>query len=313
VGLAEKVQAGQERAVAKALTLVERGGLEAEALLAALRGCAGGGWRVGVTGAPGVGKSSLTQALGVALREEGAGVAVLAVDPSSPFTGGALLGDRVRMPELLRRGAFVRSMATRGALGGLSAAAADALDVLDAAGFPWVLVETVGVGQDEVDVAGVVDTVVVVTVAGLGDDIQAAKAGILEIGDIFVVNKADRPGADAQVAALEGMLELQAEAEWRPPIVRTSATSGEGVAELRQAITRHRAFLDSGQRRAARRHRQLAERLQRLVGALVCERLRRDFHAVLEETVRGVMDGHLDVHAAARRLLARMQGVEARQ
>ena len=245
----------------------------------------------------------------MALREEGHSVAVLAVDPSSPFTGGALLGDRVRMPELLRRGAFVRSMATRGALGGLSAAAGDALDVLDAAGFSWVLVETVGVGQDEVDIAGVADTVVVVTVAGLGDDIQAAKAGILEIGDIFVVNKVDRPGADAQVAALEGMLELQTEGEWRPPIVRTSATSGEGIAELQQAIARHRAFLETGQRRAARRHRQLAERVQRLVAALACERVRRDFHAVLEEAVHGVMNGRLDVHAAARRLFARLQGV----
>ncbi len=308
MGLAEKVQGGQERAVAKALTLVERGGLEAEALLAALRGRGGGGWRVGVTGAPGVGKSSLAQALGVLLREEGEGVAVLAVDPSSPFTGGALLGDRVRMPELLRRGAFVRSMATRGALGGLSAATADALDVLDAAGFDWVLVETVGVGQDEVDVAGVVDTVVVVTVAGLGDDIQAAKAGILEIGDVFVVNKADRPGAEVQVAALEGMLELQAEGEWRPPVVRTSAVSGEGIAELRQAIARHRAFLQSEERRLARRYRQVAQRLERLVAALASERVRRDFHAVLNEAVSDVIEGRVDVHAAARRLFARLQG-----
>ncbi len=308
MGLPEQVQAGQERAVARALTLVERGGLEAEALLAALRPSGGGGWRVGLTGAPGVGKSSLTQALGVALREEGHGVSVLAVDPSSPFSGGALLGDRVRMPELLRRGAFVRSMATRGALGGLSAAAADALDVLDAAGFPWVLVETVGVGQDEVDVAGVVDTVVVVTVAGLGDDIQAAKAGILEIADIFVVNKVDRPGAEAQVAALAGMLELQSEGDWRPPIVRTSARSGEGIAELRHAVARHRTFLEAGQRRTARRNRQVAERIQRLVTALAGERVRRDFHAVLDEAVRGVIEGRLDVHAAARRLFARLQG-----
>lgn len=308
MGLAEQVEAGQERAVAKALTLVERGGLEAEALLAALRGLGTGGWRIGLTGAPGVGKSSLTQALGLALREEGAGVAVLAVDPSSPFSGGALLGDRVRMPELLRRGAFVRSMATRGALGGLSAAAADALDVLDAAGFPWVLVETVGVGQDEVDVATAVDTVVVITVAGLGDDIQAAKAGILEIADIFVVNKVDRPGADAQVAALEGMLELQSAGEWRPPVVRTSAKSGEGIVELREAVARHRAFLEAGERRAARRHRQVAERILRLVAALASERVRRDFHAVLDDAVSAVIQGRQDVHAAARRLFARLQG-----
>lgn len=310
MGLAQQLGAGKERAVAKALTLVERGGLEAEALLAGLRGRGGGGWRIGLTGAPGVGKSSLTQALGLALRDEGHGVAVLAVDPSSPFSGGALLGDRVRMPELLRRGAFVRSMATRGALGGLSAAAADALDVLDAAGFPWVLVETVGVGQDEVDVATAVDTVVVVTVAGLGDDIQAAKAGILEIADIFVVNKVDRPGAEAQVAALEGMLELQSEGDWRPPIVRTSAKSGEGIDELRKAVARHRAFLETGERRAARRGRQVAERIQRLVAALAAERVRRDFRAVLDDAVRRVSDGRWDVHAAARRLFARLQGTE---
>lgn len=306
--LAHQLEAGRERAVAKALTLVERGGLEAEALLAALRGRGGRGWRVGVTGAPGVGKSSLTQALGVALCEEGHRVAVLAVDPSSPFSGGALLGDRIRMPELLRRGGFVRSMATRGVLGGLSAAAADALDVLDAAGFSWVMVETVGVGQDEVDVVGVVDTVVVVTVAGLGDDIQAAKAGILEIADVFVVNKADRPGAEAQVAALEGMLELQPEGDWRPPIIRTSAKTGEGIDELRQAVGRHQAFLAAGARRVARRRRQVAERIQRLVAALIGERLRRDFQAALDEAVSQVDNGRLDVYAAARRLVARLGG-----
>ncbi|MEP0774963.1 MAG: methylmalonyl Co-A mutase-associated GTPase MeaB [Acidobacteriota bacterium] len=310
-GLAGQVRAGQERAVARAITVVERGGLEAEALLAALRGSDTAAWRVGLTGAPGVGKSSLTQALGLALREEGERVAVLAVDPSSPYSGGALLGDRVRMPELLRRGAFVRSMATRGALGGLSAAAGDALDVLDAAGFPWVLVETVGVGQDEVDVASTVDTVVVVTVAGLGDDIQAAKAGILEIADIFVVNKADRPGAEAQVAALEGMLELQPAGEWRPPVIRASARSGEGIAELRQAIGRHRVFLEANGRRAARRHRQAAERILRLVAALASERVRRDFQAMLEQAVGAVMQGRQDVHGAARRLFASLQGVGA--
>lgn len=310
-GLAGQVRAGQERAVARAITVVERGGLEAEALLAALRGSGTAAWRIGLTGAPGVGKSSLTQALGLALREEGERVAVLAVDPSSPYSGGALLGDRVRMPELLRRGAFVRSMATRGALGGLSAAAGDALDVLDAAGFPWVLVETVGVGQDEVDVASTVDTVVVVTVAGLGDDIQAAKAGILEIADIFVVNKADRPGAEAQVAALEGMLELQPAGEWRPPVIRTSAKNGEGIAELRGAIGRHRVFLEANGRRAARRHRQVAERILRLVAALASERVRRDFQAMLEEAVAAVTQGRQDVHGAARRLVASLQGVGA--
>lgn len=308
MGLAELVAAGQPRAVARALTLVERGGLEAEALLAALRGRREGAWRVGLTGAPGVGKSSLVQALGLELGVGGKRLAVLAVDPSSPFTGGALLGDRVRMPELARAGAFVRSMATRGALGGLSAATADALDVLDAAGFDWVIVETVGVGQDEVDVAAAVDTVVVVTVAGLGDDIQAAKAGILEIADIFVVNKADRPGFEAQVTALAGMLELQPEWDWRPPIVATSARTGEGIAELAAAVARHREYLHQAARRAARRRRQVAERLERLIAALAVERLRRDFHAAWEDEIEGVLAGRWEVHTAARRLLGRLGG-----
>lgn len=308
MGLSEQVAQGQERALAKALTLVERGGLDAEALLASLKGRRKEAWRVGLTGSPGVGKSSLTQALGLAVRAHGEKVAVLAVDPSSPFTGGALLGDRLRMAELLRAGAFVRSMATRGALGGLSAATADALDVLEAAGFQWVLVETVGVGQDEVDVASAADTVVVITVAGLGDDIQAAKAGLMEIADIFVVNKVDRPGADAQVAALEGMLELQPPGEWRPPIVRTSAKSGEGIHELWQAVLRHREYLSVGERRAQRRTRQVAERLQRLVAAMASERVRRDFHALWQEAVQGVIEGRWEVHAAARQLLSRLQG-----
>lgn len=311
VGLARQVRTGQERAVAKAISVVERGGIEAEALLATLRGSGWGAWRIGITGAPGVGKSSLTQSLGLALREEGERVAVLAVDPSSPYSGGALLGDRLRMAELLRHGAFVRSMATRGALGGLSAAAGDALDVLDAAGFPWVLVETVGVGQDEVDVASMVDTVVVVTVAGMGDDIQAAKAGILEIADVFVVNKVDRPGAEAQVAALEGMLELQPGGDWRPPVIRTSARTGEGIAELRQAVGRHRTFLEAEGRRAARRHQQMAERILRLVAALASDRVRRDFDAMLEDAVAAVRQGRQDVRGAARRLFASLQGVGA--
>ncbi len=204
-----EVLAGDARGVARALTLVERGGREAEELLGALRGRLGRARTVGITGRAGGGKEHAGRRPSASRSSHGgARVAVLAVDPSSPFSGGALLGDRVRMPDFLERGGVVRSMATRGALGGLAVAASDALDVLDAAGFDWVLVETVGVGQDEVEIAGEVETVVLVTVAGMGDDVQAAKAGVMEIADIFAVNKADRPGAEGQVAAIEGTLAL---------------------------------------------------------------------------------------------------------
>ena len=295
--------AGDILGVAKALSVVERGGPEAEELLTGLRGRVGRARTVGITGAPGVGKSTLVQSLGTALLRRGERVAVLAVDPSSPFSGGALLGDRVRMPNFLAAGGFVRSMATRGALGGLAVAASDALDVLDAAGFEWVLLETVGVGQDEVDVAGEVETVVVVTVAGLGDDVQAAKAGVMEIADVFVVNKTDRPGVEAQVAAIEGMLALAPPAAWRPPVVRTTATTGEGVEDLLAAVLEHQRFLDGGQRRQEARRRRARRRVERLLSALIQERMRTGHRAALAAALAEVGEGAVDPYTAARRLL----------
>ncbi|OYW00225.1 MAG: hypothetical protein B7Z61_13555, partial [Acidobacteria bacterium 37-71-11] len=230
------------------------------------------------------------------------------VDPSSPFSGGALLGDRVRMPDFLERGGVVRSMATRGALGGLAVATSDALDVLDAAGFDWVLVETVGVGQDEVEIAGEVETVVLVMVAGLGDDVQAAKAGVMEIADVFAVNKADRPGAEGQIAAIEGALAMAPAASWRPPVIRTSATTGEGVAQLAAVIADHQRFLEGPGLREEARRRRARRRVERLVAALVRERIggpqRAAFAAALEEVGRGA----LDPYAAARRLVRGLCG-----
>ncbi len=305
---AAEVVAGDVRGVAKALSAVERGGPEAERLLESLHGRLGGARTVGITGAPGVGKSTLVQALGLALLGSGARVAVLAVDPTSPFSGGAVLGDRVRMPEFLAGGGFVRSMATRGALGGLAVAASDAVDVLDAAGFDWVLVETVGVGQDEVDVAGEVETVVLVTVAGMGDDVQTAKAGVMEIADVFVVNKADRPGADLQVTAIEGALSLAPASAWRPPVLQTAATSGEGTGGLVEAIQGHQRYLDGPGLRAEARRRRARRRMERLVVALVQQRIRCDRRAV--RAVEMASSGELDPYAAARRVVDGICGEE---
>ncbi|MBZ5589948.1 MAG: methylmalonyl Co-A mutase-associated GTPase MeaB [Acidobacteriia bacterium] len=297
------VLAGDVRGVARALSVVEQGGPEAEGLMRTLRGRLGSAQTVGITGAPGVGKSTLVQALGIALVGAGTRVAVLAVDPSSPFSGGALLGDRVRMPDLLERGAFVRSMATRGALGGLAVATSDALDVLDAAGFDWILVETVGVGQDEVDIAGEVHTVVLVTVGGLGDEVQAAKAGVMEIANIFAVNKTDQVSADGQVAAIESALALAPPAAWQPPVVRTSALTGEGIEGLRASLLDHRRFLDDGGRRSEAHRRRARRRVERLVSAMIQERIRGPLAAAFDEVLEDVGRGELDPYAAARRLL----------
>jgi LAO/AO transport system kinase len=297
--LAGAVLAGDARAIAKALSAVETGGAAAGELLALLKGSGGATRTIGLTGAPGVGKSSLAQALGLLLIERGERLAVLAVDPSSPFTGGALLGDRVRMPELSARGAFVRSMASRGALGGLAGATSDAVDVLAAAGFACVIVETVGVGQDEVDIAGEADTVVVVTTAGAGDDVQAAKAGLLEIGDVFAVNKADRPGADEQVDLLHGMLAMRPEAGWTPPVVRTSAATGSGVAELADAIGAHQVFLERDGRRAVVHRLRALRRVERALAELALQAARSLPAGGIDGAADGVAAGAVDPYTAA--------------
>lgn len=252
--IVERLLAGDRRALARMVTLIENDAPQAHDYLARLHPHSGRAQIVGVTGSPGAGKSTLVTQMARELRRREKKMGVVAVDPSSPFTGGAILGDRIRMQELAGDpNVFIRSMASRGSLGGLAASTRDVVRALDAAGYDLVIIETVGAGQAEVEIVRAAHTVLVVTVPGMGDDIQALKAGILEIADIFVVNKADRPGADQAVAELKMLLGLAwkrpKEAHtWHIPILKTSATQGEGIAELVEAILKHRAFLEeSGQ------------------------------------------------------------------
>ena len=246
------LQAGDRRALARALSLVERGGEPARRIGALAHPLAGDSYTVGMTGAPGAGKSTLTSAVIGEVRGRGETLAILAIDPSSPYTGGAILGDRVRMQDhALDDGVFIRSMATRGHLGGLALATPQAIRVLAASGAPWIVLETVGVGQVEVEVAGAADTTIVVVNPGWGDAVQANKAGLMEIADVFVINKADRPGAGETRRDLETMLDMTADAGsaleegWRPPIIETVASKGDGVTELWEAVVAHRAHLES--------------------------------------------------------------------
>jgi LAO/AO transport system kinase len=282
------VLAGDRRAIARAISMVEDGSTDLEALSAGIFASTGRASTIGLTGAPGVGKSTLATELVRADRDAGRSVAVLAIDPTSPYTGGALLGDRVRMQEhATDPGVFIRSMATRGHLGGMALATPEAVRVLDAAGYDEIVVETVGVGQAEVEVAAATDTAVVVLAPGMGDAVQMAKAGILEIADVFVVNKGDRDGVGDVVRGLRQMLHLGAARAWDPPIMRTSALQHEGVPELRAAIAEHRMFLrDSGAMPIMRR-----ERLLREVESLAAARFR--LKAALALSTDGELAGDL--------------------
>ncbi|MFM9121802.1 MAG: methylmalonyl Co-A mutase-associated GTPase MeaB [Actinomycetota bacterium] len=260
--------AGDRAALARLLSIIERGGDDARSVGRMVYPKTGKGYVVGITGAPGAGKSTLTSSLISHLRGKGQEVSVLAIDPSSPFTGGAILGDRVRMQShATDPGVFIRSMATRGHLGGLSLATSDAVRLLDAVGSPCTLVETVGVGQVEVEIARNADTVVVVVNPGWGDSVQANKAGLLEIADVFVINKSDRPGADQTQRDLEQMLELSefAPNAWRPTIVRTVGTTGQGADQLWDAITAHRTQTTADQSLARRRDQRLRNELRAII------------------------------------------------
>ena len=270
--LVERVAAGNTRAVARAISKVEDVSRDASELMKKIFPLTGKGLVIGITGAPGVGKSSLVDKLAWHYRQQGERVGIVAVDPSSPFTGGAILGDRIRMQTLgLDSGVFIRSMATRGNLGGLARTTVDAVSILDAAGYGKIIIETVGVGQDEVEVVKAADISVVVLVPGMGDDIQAIKAGIMEIGDIFVINKADREGVNATEKELEALLSLAThEDSWHPAIVKTVATEGKGIQELAEAIESYRSFhlqtkSADGRRRAIARWRILELLRERLV------------------------------------------------
>jgi LAO/AO transport system kinase len=303
--LVEALVAGDRRALAQALSMVEQGGDDAREIgrLAHTRG--GTSYTVGLTGAPGAGKSTLTSAIIGELRRAGEEVAVLAIDPSSPFSGGAILGDRVRMQDhALDGGVFIRSMATRGHLGGLSLAAPQAIRVLDAAGKPWVLVETVGVGQVEVEIAGKADTTLVIVNPGWGDAVQANKAGLLEIADIFVINKADRPGAAETKRDLVNMLEMSSLGDWTPPILETVAAKAEGVGELWQAVRDHRAHIEASGELARRRESRLAEELRTIVARLLEERAYQATGGPEVERLRAeVLARTLDPYEAADRII----------
>src|SRR3954467_3470040 len=275
--LVEAAGAGSPRAVARLISLVEDASPALREVMAALAPYSGRAHIIGITGSPGVGKSTSTSAVVGALRSRGQRVGVLAVDPSSPFSGGALLGDRVRMQDhVLDPEVYIRSMASRGHLGGLSWTTPQALRVLDAAGCDVIRVETVGVGQSEVEVAGLADTTIVLLAPGMGDGIQAAKAGILEIGDVFVVNKADRDGADATVRDIRHMISLGDRSEpglWRPPVLKTVAARGEGIDEVMEALDKHRAFLEENGELARRRERRVAAEIETIVLAALRRRM----------------------------------------
>ncbi len=303
----ERLRAGEPRVVARAISAVERGGADARTIITALFRFTGRAHILGVTGAPGTGKSTLVNEIAKHYRRRGHRVGIVAVDPTSPFSGGALLGDRLRMQDLSGDGGvFIRSMATRGSLGGLAAATADAVKVLDAAGFAIVLIETVGAGQNEVDIARNAHTTLVVEAPGMGDDIQAIKAGIMEIADLLIVNKADHDAANATMAALEMNLNLKPKLEndWRPPVLKTIATTGEGVATVVEWIGKHRAYLETNRRLETRERARARAELELVVQRELMARLRRGLNGTrIEALVEQIAARQVDVYTAAEKLL----------
>jgi LAO/AO transport system kinase len=315
VALAGRAYDGDPRALARLVSLIEDGSSRTRALMRELAPRAGGARVIGLTGPPGAGKSTVTSALVKAYRGQGHRVAVLAIDPSSPFTGGALLGDRIRMQEhATDPGVFIRSMASRGHLGGLAAATPQVIRALDAARFDLILIETVGVGQIEVDIASTADSVAVLVVPGMGDAVQAAKAGILEIADVFAVNKADRPQAQEAIRDLRAMIALadRGPDDWKPPIVTTVATAGDGIDELVAKLDAHWAWLESSGERDRRRTARAREEVAALaLGALRRTMSRLPGDTALDPLAARVAKGELDPYAAADELLSALSDQRA--
>lgn len=305
--LVDEVLSGSHQAAARAISLIEDGAPEGQAVLRSLHARTGRGYTVGITGPPGAGKSTLADALIRGWRGHGHRVAVVAVDPTSPFSGGAILGDRIRMQDHASDpGVFIRSMATRGSLGGLAPATSDVAKLLDAIGYEFILIETVGTGQAEIDVVGAADTVVIVLVSGLGDTVQTMKAGIMEIGDVFAVNKADRGDADRTAAEVKMMLGLNPQpGGWHPPVIRSVATTGEGVAEVAGAVADHRRYLEQHRllerRRRDRRRAEILHLVELKARGRALEAVARSGR--LEELADQVYAGTIDPYTAADEIL----------